>query len=610
MNDRAFIAELHDIGKLVDKDSLKNQNIQFTGHTFHNFDFSQIGIAPPTSPSWWGQFSDEIRSLSSTKKIPKEHLSDVLLTNIADEIAASISRTWGKKGQVSDGIFVLWNPKFYQNEMNAGKKWAVFDTPEKLKEMFRFIDKCSFSEEFLKTYEDNLLLTAEDKSAPFNITDLYTHLDLTGKIFRILKKHSWFDQQKNKLIYCGNEINSINEATGGRIDQINQKGKWIYRLVFCQVKFSNELIRLQDLNVFQKRIDIIKAFSENENTRDYVLFSTADFLCLFVPKEEELPLQILMKPFIDSGLILDYKELEAELNLLTSSIGRQYKTFHEKRTNRNLKLFEKRLGPEIPAEISPPLCDSCQVRPGQERIKDKIHEHLCDDCYNIREIGEPAVVYAKWDEEDVKAAWLKISLDQQHLDETIRTLFKKYVYSHPTMQPVQAGDKKILIEMFRPLAVQMSFIRDYQSFLDDFSAQIFTIKQRDQSPLYTDDSFLFPIEGYNEFGIFKVKSSEEILPVLDLFYDLLEVHFPECLDSSPIKFSMSIARTKYPYRNHWEFLSKPKKDITFRLQEAVFFHLLYNNIDPLEKSYKMTIKEQVIGFTGCRILIKKPKVKW
>jgi len=576
MSDRAFIAELHDIGKLVDKESLKCQNIQITGHTFHNFDFSQLGINQPTSPSWWGQYHHEgIKSLTSTK-IPIDNIPDVLLLEIADEISASVSRTYPalsdefnklrNEGKlVAEGLHILWNPTYYQKQINSGKSWAAFNTKEKLKEMFHFFDQCNNPEDFFARYDEYLRLTAEDKSVPFNINDLNTHVKLTGKVYRILKKHSTFDKKQKKLIYRGEEIQNITEATGGRITQPDKKGKWIYRLVFCEVKFSNGLIRRKDLNVFKKRTDTIKAFSENEKTKDYVLFFTADFLCLFVPKEEELPLQILIKPFIDTGFILDYKELEAELNLLTSSIGRQYKTFHEKRINRNLKLFEKRLGPENPAEITPPLCDSCQMRPGQERIKDKIHEYLCDGCFNIREIGEPAAIYAKWDEEDVKAAWLKISLDQKHLDETIHRLFEKYVDSHPAMQPVQADDKKILKEMFRPLAVQMGFIRDYQSFLDDFSDQIFNIKQRDQSPQYTNDSFLFPIEGYNEFGIFKVKSGEEILSVLDLFYDLLETHFPECLESSPIKFSMSIARTKYPYRNHWEFLSNPKKDINIQI---------------------------------------------
>lgn len=53
MNKNKFIAELHDIGKLV-HDSLKSE-YKIKGHTFINFDFSKLGSSKPSSPSWWGQ---------------------------------------------------------------------------------------------------------------------------------------------------------------------------------------------------------------------------------------------------------------------------------------------------------------------------------------------------------------------------------------------------------------------------------------------------------------------------------------------------------------------------------------------------------------------------
>jgi hypothetical protein len=573
MNDRAFIAELHDIGKLVDKDALKSQNIQISDHIFHKFDFSQIEITPPASPSWWGQYhhGEEV-NLSKISEIPQDYIPDVILLKIADRLAASISRPDQRLSGLfqsvkkDDGLHILWNPGYYKQKIEAGKKWAAFENPDKLREMFQFIDTCSSPKEFLDRFKENLQLTAENKSSPFNIIDLFTHVELTGKIYRILKKHSQYDKQGKKLIYCNEEIQDSREATGGMINRPDQKkGKWIYRLIFCKVEFSNGLIRMQDLNILRKRIEIIKAFEENENSRDYVLFRTDDFLCLFVPKEEVLPLQTLLKPFLDFGFILDYMELVAELELLTSTYSYQYKTFHQKQIKRDLKLYEKRLVPDILKEITPPLCDSCQMKQGSERVKDQIHEYLCDDCNNIRKMGDPAQEYSQWDDENIKAAWLKISLDEKQLEETLYTLFEKYVSSCSVSQPVQTDMKEKLKEIFRPLAVHTKFVHDYQSFLNDFSLQIYEIKQRDQSPQYTHNSFLFPIKGYNEFGIFKVKSGEEILPVLDLFYDLLETHFPECLDSSPIKFSMSIARTKYPYRNHWEFLSKPKNDINIQI---------------------------------------------
>ncbi|HQA04189.1 MAG TPA: hypothetical protein PKZ17_05575, partial [Thermodesulfovibrio thiophilus] len=535
-------------------------------HTFNNFDFSQLSIKAPSSPSWWGQFSGEVKSLTSTK-VPKDYISDVLLTNIADELSASISRTWGeKKGKVAEGLYVLWNPDYYQKRVNAGEKWAAFTTPDGLREMFQFIEECNTPEDFFDRYSENLRLTAEDKSVPINIVDLYTHLELTGKIYRVLKKHSQTIEDNGTLYlkYLGDKIQKRNDATGGRIGEPTNNGKWIYRLIFCYINFPQSFSRLQDLNVFRKRADLIKSFSEDEKTKDYVLFFTDDFMCVFIPREDELKIQELLQSFLDAGFIIDYKEMEAELNLLTSSMERAYVKFHSLASSRYLKLYEKNLISNFIETINPPLCDSCQMRHGKERIKDQVHEYLCDTCYEIRQMGDPARKYAKWEEKGLRAGWIKITLDQEQLSRTLHSLYEEYVDTHPAMQDVSSNDKDELKESFRPIAVQMDFVKDYKLLLNAFNKQIYEIKDKNGNSLFTKENFLFPIEVYYEFGIFKVYSGEEILVVLDLFYNLLEKYFPECLKDSPIKLSISLAQVKYPHREHWRFLSMPKNIINIQ----------------------------------------------
>ena len=575
MNNKPFIAELHDIGKLVDRQDLNQAGIDIKGHTFHKFDFSQLGVSKPSSPSWYAQFTDEVRSLASTK-VPKNHIADVLLTRIADELASAISRTWGgsqnfqnrkKRGEFAvEGIYVLWNPNYYQKEKEKGKKWAAFSTPSELKDMFEFIENCGNYNEVFGRFGDNLKLTPEDKSVPFNIVSLYTHLELTGKIYRVLKRHSQIIEDNGRLYleYLGNRIQAINEATGGRIDEPTQKGKWIYRLVFCYISFPQSLSRLQDLNIFRKRGDLIKTFSEDEATKDYVLFFTDDFICLFIPKEDEVQIHRLLEPFLKAGFIIDYREMEAELNLLTSSMERAYERIHRQPSSRYLKLYEKRANLGLPPQISPPLCDSCQMRQGRERIKDQIREYLCDICYEIRQMGEPAREYAMWEEKGLKAAWMKITLDQEQLLKTIYRLYEKYVDSHSAMQNVSTDDKTVLKESFRPLAVQIDFIKDYKLLLMTLKKKIYEIRDNNGKPIFTEETFLYPIENYYEFGIFKVYSGRDILSVLDIFSNLLEEYFPQCLEDSPIKLSLSIAHVKYPYQEHWRFLSKPENIINIQ----------------------------------------------
>lgn len=573
MKNDAFISELHDIGKLVDTQALKATGIKFNGgQTFQNFDFSQLDITKPSSSSWFSQYSNEIKSLTSTK-MPQLYLPDVLLTSLADEISSTISRNRrgskdfeqrkGKSEFTAKGLHVLWNPSFYENEEKKGRQWAAFRTPEELKQMFKFINECTNPTEFFEKFNENLRLTAEDKAVPFNIIDLFTHLELTGKIYRTLRNHSKVvtENSKTYLEYNGKRASEKQEASGGRLDEPKQRGKWIFRLLFCHVKFPQTLCRLQDLNVFKMRTEQIRAFSESDKTRDYVLFFTDDYMCLFIPKNDELSICELLQPFTDKGLIIDYTEMEAELSLLTSSYEKAYSEFHAlPQTNRYLKIFEKQLNAQLQPQIGPNICDSCQIREGKERIKEQVRECLCDTCYEIRDMGKPAGEYAKW---EGKAAWLKITLDQDRLRKMLLELFEEYVDNSPLMNNVISADKTELKNSFRPLAVQMDFVKDYKTLLNDFKEKIYTIKDETENPTFTRDAFLYPIDGYNEFGIFKATTGKSLLAVINTFTDCLEHIFPKCLtrNNFPIRLAISIAPVKYPYQEHWRFLSEPKRTI-------------------------------------------------
>lgn len=578
MNDKPFITELHDIGKLVDRQALNQKCIQISGHTFYDFDFSQISISMPTSPSWYAQYleKDELRppnkdllnSQEAKKHIPDPQIrADVLLTKIADGISSAISRLelYGKyirRGQVSEGIYKLWNAEFYEKRKKAGKYWSPFTDKQSLETMFQYIGSCTNYQNFFRDYEEYLNLTPEDKTAPGNIVSLYVHLELVGKIYRILKKHSLLQLQNtsNFLLYNNQPIKSVQEAAG-HIDSAQQPGKWIFRIVNCNIRFPQSFSRLQDLNVFRKRVDLIKALSEDESSKDYVLFFTDDFICLFIPKDNEVRVKELLEPFLKAGFIIDYIEMEAELNLLTSSMERRYDEFHSKSTTRHLKLYKKRANLGFSPEIRPHLCDSCQIKHGKERVKDQIHEYLCDTCCEIREMGEPAREYAEWEEKGLRAGWMKITLDQEQLLRVLHRLYEEYVDAHPAMRNIGSSDKTVLKKSFRPLAVQMNFVKDYKLLLKAFSKKIYEMKYSEGNPIFSKESFLYPIDGYYEFGIFKVYSSEDILAVLNLFHNLLEEYFPECLNDSPIKLSLSVAQVKYPYQEHWRFLSMPENVI-------------------------------------------------
>lgn len=576
-----YIAELHDIGKLVDWDGPGLSGQVQPGsprHSFHNFDLLQLNISPPSSPSWWGQWSDSLKDIHATGRLPagitEDGKSCVLLTNIADVLAASISRAWGKKGVVEEGLHLLWNPDFYQHAKQKGRHWAAFQSQDELKDMLQFIDSCTGPQEFLDRYSNALLLTPEDKSTPLNFIPLRTHLDLTGKVFRVLRFYSRLVQKGGQIYieYDSQEISQIREAAGGRWNEA-QRGKWIFRLVKCSVLFPQSMVRLQDLNVLDLRRQKIQEVVDSQGVggdierQPYaVFFHTDDFLCLFLPREKHLSLRSVLRPLWEKGFWIECEELEAELNLLTSTGVRTRKQLQQKYPGgttygrRYLKLRHLSIWPELDPVIVPPLCDLCQQRQGQEYVKDQVREWLCQSCRETREMGEPASIYAQWEEAGFPVAWIMVSLDQKLLLSCLQRLFEVYVDTGPGMEEVSAQNRQALKEGFRPLAAQMEFVREYEEFLQEFGATLGSLKGRDGASLLTlGETLLFPITGYLELTILRLDSSEILGLVLETFVQQLQARFPECLEDSPICLCVSMGNPKYPYHEHWRFFSEPQK---------------------------------------------------
>jgi hypothetical protein len=575
-----FIAELHDIGKLVDWDDPGLIGIKPSSprHTFHNFDFSQLGVAPPSSPSWYGQWSDSLKNLQTAggmfSGIPNEVKACVLLTNIADVLAASISRTWGKRGNVEEGVHLLWNPNLFQEAKQAGRTWAAVRDPDALKEMFRFIDTCPSSREFLDKYKEHLLLTPEDKSAPLNVIPLGTHLELTGKVFRVLRYHSKPVQRNGQsyLNYDGQDISQVREATGDRWHDA-QRGKWIFRLVMCAIHSPQSIVRLHDLNVLELRRtkiqEIVRGESvggDSERQAYAVLFHTRDFLCLFLPRETHLTLREVLRPLWESGFWMECKELEAELNMLTSTGARTREQLINKHPDdqsyggRFLKLKAPAIWPDLGPVINSPICDLCQLRQGEEFIKDQVREWLCPTCRAIREMGEPAKVYARWEEDGVAAAWLKVSLDHKLLLSCLQRLFESYVDTGPGMNTLGLADRQALKEGFRPLSSQMEFVKEYEEFTAELKSSLESFTNPDGAVvLESGENLLFPIPGYPELAVVRLDTPDILGNVLKIFTQQLRRRFPACLDDCPIRLSVSMGNPKFPYQEHWPFFSRPQQ---------------------------------------------------
>ncbi len=584
MKKQKFVPELHDIGKLVDKDKIQKQvDNLWKGHVFVNFDFKTFGISQPTSPSWWGQYHhicydrdnqkwvscdrrklrrgshtsiDEI-DIDNWSIIPKNFRFSLFLLILADHLASSVSRATlelERKEPTQEGILKLWNKNYYNSQRSKGKHWAAFNTIDDLKILFDEIENCQSGEEFLNKYRSYLLLTPEDKSVPRNITSLYTHVELVGKIYRVLEKNARLITESNGAIaieYNGKKVKIIREAEGGKRTTGNtdiDKGKWQARLVKCWIKFPHSFVRLHDINLLRKREELVNCIASYY--KDEIIFAASEFITLFLPPNQDL--KEIFKPLLDWGFYIEVEDTLADLGILNSILDR--KTLRARESNeqprlnvlnsRGTKVYRRYLMPEIPDELQPPICDICQQRRGVERIKETIREWVCERCQEIREMGEPFREYATvWEEEGIRVCWFKFSLDQNKLEIWLQKAFEEYIDSYNFR-------KADLKDEFRPLALQVDFNKDYREMLKKFWEEFRGVEDIKK-----------PIAEYDELGVLKY-SPELTKMVIEKFLNLFEQYFPDCAsnESSPISLSLSIASIKYPIREHWRFFEENSKN--------------------------------------------------
>lgn len=581
-NSKKFLPELHDIGKLVEskvKEDVKKQiGKSWKGHVFVDFDFKSFGILQPTSPSWWGQYHHEIRSdkdINDWKEISQDFRLGLFLLILADHLASSVSRVTlrvDRKKPTHEGTLKLWNKNYYSSQRSKGKFWAAFKTIDDLKILFNEIENCQSGEEFLSKYRECLLLTPEDKLVPRNVTSLYTHAELVGKIYRVLEKNTKLITEPDGSIaveYNGKKVKTIKEAEGDNFIYYKDKqgkeyyginkGKWQARLIKCWIKFPHSFVRLHDINLLRKREELINCITSYY--KDEVIFTTSDFIILFLPLNQDLG--EILKPLLDWGFYIEAEETLADLGILNSILDR--KTLQARQSNeqprlnilnnRATKVYRRYLMSEIPYEIQPHICDICQQKRGVERIKETIREWVCEKCQEIRDIGEPFREYATvWEEEGVKVCWFKFSLDQNKLETWLQNAFEEYIDSYNFKQA------NILKDEFRPLALQVDFNKDYKEMLKEFWKEFSRVEDIKK-----------PIAEYDELGVFKY-SPELTKMVIETFLNIFEQYFPDCACDklSPISLSLSIASIKYPIREHWRFFEENIKNFLNLRHHKVF----------------------------------------
>ncbi|GIU72687.1 MAG: hypothetical protein KatS3mg003_2232 [Candidatus Nitrosocaldaceae archaeon] len=582
MNDE-FIPELHDIGKIL-KDKEKNENnlIKLNSHTFLPNSKDKLG-----SVTWWSMFHHKVKDKIDLSKIPfdkwKETLNDFLKAKygdgisindidlhnlfiliLADHLAASISRTTLQRYRglphIEDKIRIkLWNHKM-ENINYENMKLS-------LNEVVDTINNCKCHIDFLNNYKELLHIIPEDQSAPRNTTTLYTHLELVGKIYRVL--YSKTSIRDNKIVYNTNEVNGIGDAEGSKRtkgEDASKEGKIKAALAFCNISFPHSFVRKNDIYLLKLRNELVNLIK----CKDNVCLAMDNYFVLFLAGSHEECINdmlSLVEEFKNKGFQIDIEYIYADLGILRSNLPRKIKDAYEgkidgaKEVIDNLRkrgtIFKKYIISKTKdiESIQGHLCDVCQVDKGHEEWKDNVREYICNNCKEIRKQGEPLTIYGKeWDEEGVDVCWFKFSLNQDKLNEWLERKYMEYVDNKVLSKVSEAKTRnelrKVIEEEFRPLALQIDFNEDYKLMLKEFWRRI-----KEENDIF------MPIKGYYELGVFKY-SPELLKKVITTYCELFSEYFPDCVDDEecPINLSLFVESVKYPLREYWRYLdSKDNK---------------------------------------------------
>lgn len=315
-----FIPEMHDIGKLVDNKKIESfLRVELDGHYLRtkegDLDFGAIGVASPSSLTWTGvkHHNDPFYHDLSRSPLSGEDKVNLFLLSLADNLAASSSRAVPPEER-GGGVpplsipgeatfrktFTLWRDEHLPK--GQPDNWSPIQDKTTLREMFILIDQAQDAREFFDKYDDPqnknkqyLCGIPEDKSPHRAVTSLRTHLELTGKFFRILKEHVRPDDIENPkgLIYAS--LAPISHTA-------QAKERWEFSFVRCMVRFPQAIVRARDLNVFCLLEQLMGTLEDPLNPfSKYVLFRTTETLWLFLPTDGTVNASQILRPLLEQG---------------------------------------------------------------------------------------------------------------------------------------------------------------------------------------------------------------------------------------------------------------------------------------------------------------------
>ncbi|MFA4956581.1 MAG: hypothetical protein WC556_06360 [Candidatus Methanoperedens sp.] len=663
-----LIPELHDIGKLIDWETI---NPDIKGHNFENVNMNNIiHIQEPSNKTWKGiklhhkksgdidifilkladhiasgisralpeDVKDRINRIFKWDKIPgtdddklRRFLIDELNISWADEssfIKSSENKIiLSSKGKfvditrdditkkailrIHDGrtyeLSILKNKedeieihrqkidKSFQKLWNERPKNSeLFSTKDQLKEIIEYIKKDNSGELFLANdlFHKKLLSTPEDQMPPMNITSLYTHSKLVGKLYYFFKPLVTDINCENNLLQFRSSDESINVQNAERKWDLgrnikNAETNWDIKLLYCKINFPDYQARVRDLNIFELLKKELEKLSKAKN----VILQTSDQFLAFLPVDKKI--DDLVKPFIEKGFNIYVEEAITKLQEATPTP----RAIKQRKMNTGLSIdgnsnFDVQFScytkyKYMEPLIDPHICEICQLAPASEPpwIDEGLVENICVSCRKIREYDESVAPQLKdWyqSEQLSKVAWIKIYLDINLLSDILKKLYKSYSDKYIKDIDLKAEiEQKDLYELH--FSVLTEFQQDYDDFLIDFNKKIeYKFKLENIQPIL------------NDFICVKIERTSQIKDILEIYNQLFTNYFPQLKDQkSPVTLSISVSNVKFAFFRHWKNFENPKNDVNVNLIGRGEMHLSLNLLEKLIHEFKIPASKQL-----------------
>ncbi|MBM4466326.1 MAG: hypothetical protein FJ014_12360 [Chloroflexi bacterium] len=210
--------------------------------------------------------------------------------------------------------------------------------------------------------------------------------------------------------------------------------------------------------------------------------------------------------------------------------------------------------------FDPHMCEICQMRPGKEVRFGTATDYLCPLCAGIRQGGFSQRELSEWlKQERGNVLWMKVNLNPELLEATLAKLFAAYV---DTLK-AEAGKRVRIKAGLRLPALLRDFVGDYRALLEELEAEVERVAGgRKQMATLAEDTWVFPI-----------RDGEQVYGLLNRYCELLGQRFPVfwpdpdmggqvMVSNPPIRLGISIGSAKYPFYQHWRYVSAPPAPVS------------------------------------------------